>query len=328
MTSVVEGHRDIQQVEQQGRCSALVLGGGGGLGIAQAAYIQAAAELGFRPSIVVGTSVGSLNGAWVAMHPDDPSGLLDVWRGLHRMKVLHLNPLHLAARLAGRTGGISPNTIVPYLIEHHIGKQCFEQTQVPLAVVATNLSEGCKHVFREGRLDRAILASTAIPGVFDPVKIGGDLFVDGCVTASVDLATAIEMGATEILAIDLTSTPEPGQPRGVYGVLRRSLGILSHATTDAMQAIARRHMPVSVLRPTVGSLSPWRIAVDENDIEASLNEARVKLRAALDADGHVRPTLPAKPTASRRVYESAPIKLKANAKAGHPRLGTGEATAG
>lgn len=294
----------------------------------QAAYIQAAAELGFRPAIVVGTSVGALNGAWVTMHPDDPGGLLDVWRGLHRMKVLNLNPLRLAARLAGRTGGISPNTIVPYLIEHHIGERSFEDAEVPLAVVATNLSEGCKHVFREGRLDRAILASTAIPGVFDPVNIGGDLFVDGCVTASVDLATAIEMGATEILAIDLTSVPEPGQPRGVYSVLRRSLGILSHATTDAMQAIARRHMPVSVLRPGVGSLSPWRIAVEEKDIQASLAEARAALASVLDKDGRVRPIPAASPAAVPVPPHPVQFPLLGKTKHVRPRLGTHEAGAG
>ena len=68
---------------------------------------------------------------------------------------------------------------------------------------------GEKHVFRSGPLSSAILASTAIPGVFEPVVLGGDQFVDGCVTASVDMTTAMEMGATEILAIDLTPPATP-----------------------------------------------------------------------------------------------------------------------
>src|SRR5512142_271624 len=95
---------------------ALVLGGGGALGSAQAAYIKAAHELGFRPRLVVGTSVGALNGAWVATRPDDPDGLIEIWRGLHRLRVLRLNPLKVAARMACLRGGVWTNEVVPALI--------------------------------------------------------------------------------------------------------------------------------------------------------------------------------------------------------------------
>jgi NTE family protein len=266
-----------------------VLGGGGGFGIVQAAYIQAAHELGFRPSIVVGTSVGALNGAWLAMHPDQPEGLLPVWRGLHKRRVLGTNPLRLAGRVLRRNGGVFSNDLVPRLLKDHIGQARFEQTALRLAVVATNLSEGRKKVFNTGRLAPAIMASTAIPGLFDPVKLNGELFVDGSITASVDLATAMDMGASEILAIDLTADSPIATPRTPIGVLLRSMYIMAHATTDGMQALAERQMPVRVLRPDLSRHSPWRIASDEDEMALSLAEARAVLRSVLDDAGRVIP---------------------------------------
>jgi NTE family protein len=268
---------------------ALVLGGGGGLGIVQAAYVQAAFELGFRPSLIIGTSVGALNGAWVALHPEHAEGLLPIWRRLHRRRVLRSNPIQLAHNVLRRKGGIFANTIVSGLIREHLDGTAFEDTAIPLAVVATDLLEGRKHVFEHGKLAPAILASTAIPGCFEPVRINGRLYVDGGLTASVDLITALELGATEILAIDLAPFNEAGIPRTAAGVLRRSFGILSHATTDAMHRLVEERIPTRVLRPDLSRHSPWRIACDDTEIALSLREAREGMRAALDADGRVIP---------------------------------------
>ena len=267
---------------------ALVLGGGGGFGLVQAAYMQAAYELGFRADLVIGTSVGSLNGAWLAMHPERPEGLLAIWRELGKQKVLHLNPFRLAGRVVRRNRGFCPNEIVPYLIKNHIGDVRFEETGLPLYVVATNLTAGRKHVFQTGKLAHAITASTAIPGVFDPYERAGELYVDGSVTASLDLQTAVELGATEILAIDLTPDLGSATPRTPIGVLRRSFGVLSHATTDAMHAAASARAITRVLRPDLSRHSPWRIRVSEAEIVASLLEARIILRDVIANDGSVR----------------------------------------
>lgn len=273
----------------QGR-RALVLGGGGTYGVVQAAYIQAAFELGYRPDLVIGTSVGSLNGAWVAMYPDDPEGLLRVWRSLGRVRVLRLNPVHLARRVVRSPRALRDNDIVRGLIDAHVGDLRFEDAQLELAVVATNLTRGRKHLFREGPLAPAIAASTAIPGVFEPVLVDGDLYVDGCITASVDIASAIALGASEVLAIDLT--PPPGQvaaPRTAIGVLTQSFRILSHATTDAMEAIARAAAAVEVVRPDLAGLSPWRLDVSEGLIEEQLAQARARLSRVIDWRGRLVP---------------------------------------
>jgi NTE family protein len=281
MGTELEGPVDVKP-----RKVALVLGGGGAFGVVQAACIQAAFERGFRPDFVVGTSVGALNGAWIAMHPDQPERLLEIWAGLGAMKVVRLNPFRLA-RHALRRSSLCPNEIVPFLLEAHVPGTSFEETVLPLAVVATNLSQGTKRVFRRGPLAPAIAASTAIPGVFEPVELDGELYVDGCLTASLDLVTALEMGATEILGIDLTPIAEHCRPRTVAGVLRQSLSILTRSTTDAMEASVARQATVYVVKPNLRTLSPWRIEVGTGQIERHLREARAAMTLALDPDGRV-----------------------------------------
>jgi NTE family protein len=282
----------VADADQGGRRPALVLGGGGAYGVVQAAYIQAVYEAGFRPSMVIGTSVGSLNGAWVAMYPDDPENLLKIWTGMDRIRLLRLNPMRVAGRVVRRPLSLSTNEIVPQLIEQHVGDLTFADTKLPLAVVATNLLRGQKHVFHTGPLGQAILASTAIPGLFDPVELDGELFIDGGIIASLDLATALAMGATEILAIDLTPMPSGVRPRTALGVMRQSLGILAHSGTDAMEACVAQLRPVQVVRPDLTAHSPWRVEDCASAMERSLELARAAMPTVIDREGKLIPKVP------------------------------------
>ena len=265
---------------------ALVLGGGGALGIIQAAYIEAAFELGFQPQIVVGTSVGSLNGAWIALHPDRPGDLLKIWLGLDRLALVRFQPSQLFKRIIHPLS-VTTNDIVPKLVKRHMGGTSFHDARLELGIVATNLTRGTKHVFREGPLSRAILASTAIPGVFEPVTIAGDQFVDGCVTASVDMVTAMEMGATEILAIDLTPPAPVYHARTAAGVIKQSFSIMSAATTHEVETCLARQMPVRVIRPDLSKNSPWRLDDSAGSIARNLRLAREGLHGVIDPEGHV-----------------------------------------
>jgi NTE family protein len=266
---------------------ALVLGGGGAFGIVEAAYIKAAFEAGYRPDLVIGTSVGALNGAWVATRPDDPDGLIDIWNGLDDFRVIDASLLRLAAGFLRRRNGLCENSLVSKLVETHVGELQFEDTALELAIVATNLTRGRKQVFREGPVGRAIRASTALPGVFAPLVIDGESFVDGGVTAAVDIGTAIEMGASEVLAIELSPPFSPRDSRTALGVIVQSFGLLSHAATDAAEALAAQQAAVRVLRPDLGGLSPWRLARREGMLESFLETARHDVAVSLDGAGHV-----------------------------------------
>ena len=276
---------------------ALVLGGGGAYGIVQAAYVQAAIEAGFRPDLVIGTSVGALNGAWIALYPERPEGLVEVWEGLGDFRVLDLHPVRLASRLVGRRRSICENSIVTRLVDTHLEGVSFEDTRLELAIVATNLTRGRKEVFRSGDIGQAIHASTAIPGVFEPYKIGGDLYVDGCVTASVDIASAIELGATEVLAIELSPPFAARQAKTPLGVLIASLGVLSHSATDAAEALAANQAAVHVLRPDLSGLSPWRLEQRPGLAADHLEVARAEVASALDPLGRVRAAATHRPRA-------------------------------
>ncbi|MGE0598629.1 MAG: patatin-like phospholipase family protein [Dehalococcoidia bacterium] len=267
---------------------ALVLGGGGALGVVQAAYVEAAFEMGFRPKVVVGTSVGSMNGAWIALHPDRPDELLKIWLGLDQLALVKFQPAKIASRILHPLS-VTTNEVVPQLVERFLGRGSIEDAELELAIVSTNLTRGHKHVFRSGPLGRAILASTAIPGVFEPVVIDGEQYVDGCVTASVDLTTAVEMGATEILAIDLTPPPVQARPKTAAGVLKQSFSIMSAATTREVEAVLAQHLPMRVIRPDLSKNSPWRLDDSAGSIARNLRLAREALHGVFDEDGHVAP---------------------------------------
>ncbi len=271
------------------RRAALVLGGGGAFGVVQAAYIQVALDMGFAPEIVVGTSVGALNGAWLAIHPDRPEELLKIWLSLNNLKLVKMSPARLA-RIARNPISFAVNEIVPEVMSRYLPSARFEDARIDLSVVATNLTKGERRVFRSGPLEQAILASTAIPGVFAPVEIDGDLYVDGGVVASVDLASALEMGATEIFAIDLTPPPVTTRPKTAVGVLRQSFAILSSASTRAVEDCLALQMPVRVVRPDLSRQSPWRLDDSAGAIAHNLRMARESLAGTFDADGHVAPS--------------------------------------
>lgn len=291
---------------------ALVLGGGGALGVVQAAYVQSAFELGFRPEIVVGTSVGALNGAWIALHPDRPEELLRIWLGLDQMALVHFQPMQIASRLLHPLS-VTKNELVPKLVERHLRGGDFGDALLELAIVATNLTRGEKRVFRSGPLAVAIMASTAIPGVFEPVVIDGDQYVDGCVTASVDMTTAMEMGATEILAIDLTPPASLARPKTAAGVLKQSFSILGAATTRAVEACLSQQMPVRVIRPDLSKNSTWRLDDSAGSIARNLRLARESLHGVFDAEGHVAPD------GTCWVGGAAPAQMEADPRAGAAR---------
>ncbi len=233
---------------------ALVLSGGSSLGAVQVGILSALLEVGFRPSLVVGTSVGSINGAFFATRQDPQiSELARIWLSLRANQVFERNWLKVGFRLATGRGYLFGNQFLMRLIEDNLSVKEFHESAIPLYVTATNLTRGTKHVFHRGSIARAVLASTSIPGVFSPVEIDGDLFVDGGYSAHLDLETAVEAGAREIVAVDLSLMPT-SRPVGGIGVIGRSIRILAHEQVrkDAQWLSARAR--IIILRPTLGSV--------------------------------------------------------------------------
>ncbi len=232
---------------------ALVLSGGASLGAVQAGLLRAFLRVGLRPSLIVGTSVGALNGAFLAFHPDAIGGdeLADIWNSLRGARIFDFNPFSVAFRLATKRQCLSSSCFLEKLVAEHLPEDDFSRTQVPLYITATNLTRGSKVVFHEGPISRAILASTAIPGIFRPVEINGDQYADGAVVAHLDLETAIELGVKDILAVDLSRCADEAQPDGVMAVLTRSVELMVRDRVDLDLQLLSRQARITVVRPQV-----------------------------------------------------------------------------
>lgn len=197
----------------------LALGGGAARGFAHIGVIQVLEEQGIKPSLVVGTSAGSLVAALYA------SGLNG-----KQMATLAINMDEGAITdwsFPGR-GVIRGEALATY-VRQHTGAKLIEQMALPLGIVATDLDSGAPVLFRRGDTGVAVRASSAVPAVFQPVKIGGREYVDGGLVAPVPVRFAREMGAELVIAIDI-STPPEGNPTGdPVSLLLQTFNIMSRS---------------------------------------------------------------------------------------------------
>lgn len=210
--------------------TALVLGGGGTLGAVQVGFVRRLDELGIPIDFVVGTSVGALNAAYVAFH-DEPGHncLEEIWSGLKTQRLYRRNPFVAARTLIGSRMSLYDNGLVRRLVREHLHRDDFSAARIPLFVTATNLCTGSREILGDGPILPAVLASAAIPGLFPPIRIGADLYADGGITASLDIAAAIELGASTVLAIDLRPALARRCPTNIVEVLTRSLEVLAES---------------------------------------------------------------------------------------------------
>src|SRR5438046_3582318 len=213
-----------------------VLGGGGARGAAQVGVLQALFEANIEaPAAIVGTSVGALNGASIAAYPSLAGTMMlrEVWMSRPALSVFQAHPLGLLVSGIRRDQlSAFPQQNVRRLIDRAqalTGVSTFEQLRVPLAVVATDLNAGKPAVFRSGELTPALLASTAIPGVFPSVVIGGREHMDGGVVDNTPIDIAIGDGAKEVLAISLMAGGEHEKvPDSWPGLIARTLQLSLH----------------------------------------------------------------------------------------------------
>ncbi len=226
--------------------TAFVLGGGGLLGAHEVGMLRALSQAGVRPDLIVGTSIGAVNGAFVAADPDAAAERLDgLWCGESLGAVFSENVLSRAIRLA-RSGthlhAIEPlrrllaDTLPP-------GVSAFSDLQLPFHCVAACIEDATARWFSGGPLIEAVMASCAVPGLLPPVQIGERHYFDGGLVDSIPVGRAVALGATVVYVLHVgrieSPLPVPTRPWEV--------GLVSFE-------IARRHRfheEMSVLPPGV-----------------------------------------------------------------------------
>ena len=237
------------------RRQALVLSGGGVLGAFQAGFLRALFRRQFRPSIIIGTSAGALNGAFLAFHPDEEGAdeLVSIWESLQEQRLFLFNPLRMALQVASKKLCIANGELLSGLLKQHAPVDDFAATKVPLYITATNLSQGRKVVFHEGPLSQAVLASTALPGIFCPVEIDGDIYVDGGVLANLDLDTAVDQGETDILAVDLSSCIDGKRPDSIAHLWMQTLNVIHRERVERELERLACHARITLVQPGIES---------------------------------------------------------------------------
>jgi NTE family protein len=209
-------------------CTAFVLGGGGPLGAVQVGMLRAVLERGILPDVLLGCSVGAINAACLAGDPTVTGGerLTEIWTRLRGDAII--NPGHLSRLwlLARRGLSLQGNDGLRELIESSIDYRRFEETPVALHVVATSMRTGRERWFSSGDVVEPVLASAALPAIFPPVEIDGDLFIDGAVVDNVPIAKAVALGATRVVVFHVGNFERPRPvPRRPLDVLLQSFSI-------------------------------------------------------------------------------------------------------
>lgn len=268
-----------------------VLGGGGARGAAQVGALQALFEAGVdAPIAIVGTSVGALNGSAIAAYPSLAGTMMlrEVWLSRAAMDVFHAHPLGvILSGLRRDQMSVLPQQNVRRLIDRAqalTGVTTFEQLRVPLSVVATDLNAGKPSVFRAGELTPALLASTAIPGVFPSVRIAEREHLDGGVVDNTPLNVAVEGGAKDVLAISLMAGGEyEVAPNGLGELIARTLQLALHHQMLADYERLRDRARIVVLCPITAPTATW--VMKRSHIEKVVEASRAAVAALLSQRG-------------------------------------------
>jgi NTE family protein len=207
--------------------SAIVLGGGGVFGATQVGMLRALLESGFQPDLVIGTSVGALNGAAIAANPTTAGVdiLADLWGSLGEEGLFTETVLARASTLARyRTHPYSPTPLRKLLTSHL--PATFEDLTIPFQCVAASIERAVAHWFSAGSLTDAVMASCAVPGLLPPAVIDGEHFLDGGLVHSIPIGRALALGATEIYVLHVGRIEQPlTAPRSLWDVCLTSFEV-------------------------------------------------------------------------------------------------------
>ncbi|KQV59884.1 esterase [Duganella sp. Root198D2] len=198
----------------------LALGGGAARGFAHIGVIKALEAQGIVPDIVVGTSAGSVVGALYAAGNDA--------RALQKMAV-DLDESTIsdwALPLFGKSSGVLKGEALQSFVNKAVGNRVIEKLKMPFGAVASDLKTGQPILFQRGNTGMAVRASSAVPGVFQPVKIGDHTYVDGGLVAPVPVRFAKEMGAEFVIAVNISTQADTQATTSSLEVIMQTFSIM------------------------------------------------------------------------------------------------------
>lgn len=219
----------------------LALGGGAAKGFAHIGVIKMLEANGIKAEFVAGTSAGSVVGAMYA-------GGMDAFSMQQQAFVLDESNIRDISLFSG---GLIKGLKLQDYVNAMVNNKPIEALRKPFAVVATQLETGQRTVFTRGNTGQAVRASSSVPGVFEPVKIGKFNYVDGGIVSPVPVDAAKQLGADLVIAVDISSKASGKAPDGMLGIVNQSIMIMGQKLGE--QELARADV---VIRPRVNAIGP------------------------------------------------------------------------
>lgn len=177
--------------------TAFVLAGGGSLGAVEVGMLAALEDADVRPDLVVGTSVGAVNAAWLGSGAA-VDRLVEVWNSLSRNDIFPIRPVRGLLGFVGLRDHLVPNTRLRRLLKRNLSYERLEDAAIPVHVGATDVLTGAEVLLSTGDAVESVLASTAVPGVFPPILIGERYLVDGGAVNNTPISHAVALGADPV----------------------------------------------------------------------------------------------------------------------------------
>jgi NTE family protein len=201
-----------------------VLGGGGVLGAVEVGMLRALLEYGIRPDLIVGTSIGALNGVLVAAdpRPEVTVRLADLWASPQARAVYGDSPPRQLARIARARTHLHSAGPLRAVLDRELGPQRrFEDLPVRFQCCAASIERAAEHWFDRGPVVPAVLASSAVPALLPPVLIDGQHYIDGGIVNSIPVGRAVELGAGTVFVLQVGRIDRPlSAPRHVLDVAK------------------------------------------------------------------------------------------------------------
>jgi len=275
-------------LEDLERPLAFVLGGGASLGASQVGMARALLQNGLRPDLLVGTSVGAINAAYLAedCSTEQVDRLEAIWNSVTADDIFPGAGFWRAARmLTGGRESLASNQGLRDLIDGHLPAS-HDDLELPVAVIGTDVLRGEKVVFQEGDLREHVLISASIPIIFEPIEHGGRLMVDGGVCSNVPLLPAHQLGANSMVVLD------PGHACSLEtvpgGLLGRSLHLMTlmlrHQSQSTLPFLERESQILYLPPPCPVDVPPHDFSETERLID-SCHETASKFLSELELDG-------------------------------------------
>ena len=273
--------------------TAFVLGGGGNLGAHEVGMLRALLERGIVPDLVLGTSIGAINGAAVAADPTAAAAerLAEMWTRFERSDVFGGSVLGRLGTLARTRTHLHENDGLRRLLEGSLPFENIEELPVAFECVAASIESASEHWFTSGSIVDAVLASSAVPGILPAVEIDGEHFLDGGIVNSIPVGRAVARGARTIYVLHVGRVDRPLEPpRWPWEV-----GLVAFE-------IARRHRFVGDIASLPAELDVHVLPTGDREPPRYSDLSQLRYRDASKIPGHIE-----------RAYEASCAYLDARA---------------